>query len=348
MGYADLLGKALRDQPELEKYVHQIHRAAERSAELTKKLLAFSQQKGGVETIVNINTLLREEQHMLEKTLTARIKLVFNLADNLWLISSDSGDLEDAIINLSINAMHATEGNGQLTIQTENVKLDIQDAAFLNLTPGEYVLLSMTDTGSGIDAETKEKIFDPFFTTKGEQGTGLGLSQVYGFVARCGGAIKIYSELGQGSRFVLYFPRSHAPNIDREPGLPHEKQNPRGSETLLIVDDETDLADLAKNVLSAQGYRVLTANDGEQALAILGKEAVDLIVSDVIMPNMSGYELVSQVQQLYPHIKIQMASGFADDKGSSLIDDKLHQNMLLKPYRSEELLKCVRNLLDHE
>jgi PAS domain S-box-containing protein len=349
IGYANLLENALRDKPKLEKYANQILYAGERGAKLTKKLLAFSRQKSSSAEILDLNAMLLDEEHMLEKTLTARINLKLNLADNLWPVLLDSGDLEDAIINISINAMHAMKGNGQLTIRTENTKFNTQDAQLLNLESGDYVLLSITDTGCGMDADTKDKIFDPFFSTKGKRGTGLGLSQVYGFTERSSGMIKVYSEPGHGSCFSLYFPRSRKPDrVDTQVVTDTEKKNLQGSETLLVVDDEPALVELAKEILTTQGYRVLTANDGKQALLMLEKEKVDLIISDIIMPNMDGYQLAAQVQQDYPHIKIQMVSGFSDSRHSNMADNDLYQHMMYKPYAFNTLLTHVRNLLDKD
>ncbi len=209
LGYADLLQEALSDQPKLKKYAHEIHHASERGAKLTKKLLAFTRQKISEADMLNLNTLLQDEKHLLEKTLTARIKLVLILAENLWPVWLDSNDLEDAILNMSINAMHAIDGNGQITLQTSNEQINVTDAKLLDLEPGDYVLLNITDTGGGMNDATKEIIFDPFYSTKGENGTGLGLSQVYGFMQRSNGEIKVYSELGHGTQFALYFPRYH-------------------------------------------------------------------------------------------------------------------------------------------
>ncbi|GMQ87401.1 MAG: hypothetical protein BMS9Abin08_0602 [Gammaproteobacteria bacterium] len=347
-GYAEQLNEHLADEPKLAKYARDIQHAARRGAKLTKKLLAFSHHKAPDEEVLDINALLSEQQLMLEKTLTARIKLVFELADDLWPVCLDSGDLEDTIINMSINAMHAMHAVGELTIQTRNERLNELDAGQVNLDAGDYVLISITDTGSGMDEATKEKIFDPFYSTKGEQGTGLGLSQVYGFIERSGGAIKVYTEPGHGTRFSLYFPRSHHSVTAVHSPTESAVRNLQGSETLLVVDDEQAMAELVYDILTAQGYRVFTAGDGEQALAVLEKENIDLMISDVIMPNLDGYQLATHVQQLYPHIKIQMTSGFADNRHSSMEDDTLHQNILYKPYRSKKLLEHVRNLLDKD
>ena len=346
LGYAEQIQANKTDSKKIEDYAKHIVHSAERGAMLAKKLLTFSRYKQPDTEIININTLLKEQQHMLEKILTSGHKLTLDLADNLWSVELNSSDLEDAIVNMCINAMHAMKQSGQLTIKTSNEQFKVIDARHLGVSVGDYVQLSITDTGSGMDEMTREKIFDPFFTTKGDQGTGLGLSQVYGFIERSGGTIKVYSELGHGSRFALYLPKSTKVISETENIVIDELQNINGNETLLVVDDEEAMADLAFEMLSAQGYHVLTANDGEQALALLKHEKVDLIISDVIMPNMDGFQLAKQVRQHYPNIKIQIVSGFSDNRNNDEVDKSLHENMLNKPYSAKVLLARVRQILD--
>jgi len=345
MGFAELLKEKLAGQSKLEDYADQIYVAGERGAKLTQKLLSFSRQKASDNVNVNINAVLTEQQHMLEKVLTARINLTLDLEENLWTVKLDQSDLEDAILNLCINAMHAMDEGGKLSIHTKNEKLNEMEARILNVSAGEYVLLSIIDTGIGMDYETKEKIFEPFFSTKGENGTGLGLSQVYGFLQRSQGAIKIYSEPGKGSQFLFYFPKSLDYVVEAQESFEKVSKNLKGSETLLVVDDEQALLQIAQDILSNKGYHVLTAKDGNEALAVLGREPVDLLISDVIMPSMDGYQLATEVMKRYPNIKIQMVSGFTDDRHHALTHDSLHQNILQKPYRANELLERVRHLL---
>ena len=345
LGYTDLLEDELADAPKLKAFVQDIRHAADRGTKLTKKLLAFTRHKSSDTSIADINKLLCEQQLMLEKTLTSRIALNLDLHDHLWPVNLDSGDLEDAVINMCINAMHAIEGNGQLTLRTNNEHLNKLDAKELQLEPGDYVLLSITDTGTGMDAKTKERIFDPFFSTKGERGTGLGLSQVYGFIERCKGTIKTYSELGHGSCFALYFPRSYEKEQKDIDNIDLDNQDLSGDESILVVDDEPVLAELAKNILSNKGYDVCTAQDGIEALTVLQNNKVDLVISDVIMPNMDGYQLAEKIQHDYPKIKIQMVSGFADGRNNAN-NTTLKLNLLHKPYTTKTLLKNVRNLLD--
>ena len=346
LGYAELLENTLADQPNLAKYANEIHRAGERGRKLTKKLLSFARQKSADTKIININTLLEDEVNILKKSLTARIQLHYDLAENLWPIIIDPDELEDTILNLCINAMHAIEGNGILTIETHNEKINSVDAYLLKLEPGDYVSLSFTDTGSGMSPEIKQKIFDPFFTTKGQRGTGLGLSQVYGFMQRSNGAINVYSEPGHGSRFILYFPKannattSKADNQNSQPPIKIQT-----TATLLVVDDEDSVLKLTRTMLELHNFKVLTANDGIQAINILKQEPVDLVITDVIMPNMDGYQLATYIHKHYPDIKIQIVSGFADNRHNIETDHELEKNILYKPYSSDALLMKIDALL---
>lgn len=345
-GYSELLEDELSEQPILANYAHEILHAGQRGAKLTKKLLAFSRKKSAVSESLDINTLLQDERHMLEKTLTARIELVFDLYDDLWSVWVDNGDLEDAIINISINAMHAIDGSGRLTIRTHNEKIGELDAQALDLVAGDYVTLSIADTGCGMDEATQEKIFDPFYSTKGDKGTGLGLSQVYGFVERSNGAIRVHSEPGHGSQFTLYFPRLQKSSSDDNEEQNNKAVDLSGKETILIVDDEAALLNLSCEILKQKGYKVICAENAPQALKILENESIDLLLSDLIMPEMDGYQLAAIVQEKYPEVKIQLASGFANDLNVDMIDDDLHQNLIYKPYQSQTLLRRIRELLD--
>jgi len=346
MGYAELLERGLSEEPKLASYAHEIHHAGERGARLTKKLLSFSRTDESDVEKLNLNTLLQDQQHMLEKTLTVRIKLVLDLEDGLWPIWVNDNDMEDAILNLSINAMHAMEGKGELTIQTRNRKINHDEAELLNLTSGDYILFSITDTGIGMDKEMMNKIFEPFFTTKGEKGTGLGLSQVYGFVQRSRGVAKVYSEPDHGSQFVLYFPRYNESGHDEKVIDDLFVADASSSATILVVDDEKALRDLTCEILEQNGFTVIATESAEKALLVLDHESVDLMISDVIMPEVDGYQLASIVMQKYPSIKIQLVSGFTDERNLSIIDEILRQNLLYKPFGSKALLQRIHELLN--
>ncbi len=349
MGYAELLQHTLVQQsPKITDYVNQILRAGERGSILTKKLLSFSRKRAATENSLNINNVLLDEKNMLEKTLTVRIKLTYKLEENLWPVFLDENDLEDSILNLSINAMHAMAQEGSLAFETSNQHITELDARLLNIKHGDYVLLSVTDTGYGMNEITRQKIFDPFFSTKGDQGTGLGLSQTFAFVERSGGVIKVESSEGEGSKFSLYFPR-HDNDINDKSSKNRNKtegvQETRRNAAILVVDDEPALAKLAKESLTQHNYCVYTATSGLQALDILKTTHIDLVVTDVIMPEMDGYELAAIIQKKYPNIKIQLASGYSDDRHLERSADQLHKDLISKPYSVKTLLKRIQALL---
>ncbi len=343
LGYAELLGTLVRDQPELAKYVNAIGRAAERGNKLSAKLLGFSRLKVADPELVDINKLLIESKDMLQKSFTARIKLKLDLAGDLWRADLDSSDFEDAILNLCINSMHAIDGNGVISIQTRNEHVDDKQSRLLELPPGDYIQVSISDTGCGIEKSIKELIFDPFFSTKGDKGTGLGLSQVYGFVERSKGGVKVYSEPGNGACFNLYFPRSLSD--DNQAGEVPEKSlaELKGNETILVVDDEPALLDITKEILTQNGYNFYCAQSAEEALSLLENTAVDLMVTDIIMPEMDGYELKKIVHKKYPQVKVIYTSGFSQYTHGGDEDQEI---LIHKPYNSVTLLRKIRQALD--
>lgn len=345
-GYAEMLAIHLKQQPKLVKYVSEIQRSGERGARLTKKLLAISRNQQSETEIINLNDVLNDQLHMLEKTLTPKIRIIKELDEDVWLTETNRGDLEDAILNVCINAMQAMPGSGTLTLSTNNRKLHGVDAETLNLDAGEYIELSIADTGTGMDEATQARIFDPFFTTK-DEGTGLGLSQVYGFVQSSGGAVKVYSELGRGSRIILLLPRKVVKkDMTMSPNAVNLHDVLGGDETILVVDDEAALRNLAQEMLTAKGYKVFVAESAVQAIEVLQQQPVELMLCDVIMPGMDGYGLANLVQQQFPGTRIQMLSGFSDDRHLKVIDEKLHAQLIKKPYKSVELLRRIRSLLD--
>jgi nitrogen-specific signal transduction histidine kinase len=349
LGYSELLAERLKDQPELLNFVTQIQHAGERGKELTQKLLSFSRKQPASEETLIINDVLRDNYIMLAKTLTVSIKLDLELGEDLWPVYINKSSLEDAVFNISINAMHAMPEGGSLKFKTSNAKIGTLDSQVLNIKKGNYIKLSICDTGIGMNKEVMSQIFEPFFTTKNEKkGTGLGLSQVYGFVNNARGTIRVYSEPSQGTCFSLYFPRQsdQAKELDvSQQEQSSERMRYAGSENILIVDDEAALRLLHKEILSSHGYTVYCAEDAKQALSILEKENIDLVLSDVIMPEMDGYELAHLLRYKYPHIKIQLCSGFSENRGKTVTDKKLYKNILHKPFTSSELLQRVKSLL---
>lgn len=345
LGYSEILMSELNNQPHLQDYAEKITHAGQRGAKLTKKLLSFSRYKSPDSKNTIINHLLLNEQDILAKTLTARIKLELNLDENLCPVHLDENELEDAILNISINAMHAIKKNGSLIIKTMNRKINKKKSDRLAIAKGDYVLLSFTDDGCGMSEEIKNKIFDPFFSTKGDLGTGLGLSQVYGFINRCSGAITIDSSPGSGSCFTLYFPCSRKTDNHKAPADIPSRGSMKGKENILIVDDEPDLLELLSDILKQHGYHVFLAGNAKYALELLKKERIDLIISDIIMPDMDGYSLASHVRKEYPDIKIQLVSGYSESPHTEKIDSELSKNLLPKPYTSANLLQKIHALL---
>jgi len=345
LGYAELLEMKCEEDVEGKSYITEIMRAGERGRVLTRKMLAFSKSESSNPAVCNINQALLDLKDMLSKSLTASIKLNYNLYQHAWPVWLDIHELEDAILNLSINAKYAMPKGGSLTIETHNTYLSRDEATLLGLAANDYLKLCVTDTGCGMDEETKAHVFDPFFTTKGDAGNGLGLSQAFAFMERSGGIINLYTQLGEGSQFSLYFPRHHENQRASKSFDSQSAPQLTGHDRILVVDDEPALRELARQILTHFGYTVVTASSGEVALKVLASETIDLMLSDVIMPNMDGYQLSRLVSKQYPSVKIQLASGFSDNRHT---DSDLHlkQNMLHKPYSSKELLTSIRLLLD--
>lgn len=348
LGYSEILKAQIVDNPKALGFVLQIQTAGERARDLTSKLLTFSRSKSSESVVVNINDELQKQREMIEKTLTPRIQLTLNLENDVWPAMLDTGDLHDSIINMAINASHAIEANGTLSISTCNKRLNSTEAHLLGLKKGDYIELVIADSGAGMDSRTIAQIFDPFFSTKGDKGTGLGLSQVYGFVERSGGIINVYSQLGQGTRFELYFPRCHGCVANERQVEHNESEAVSGNESILVVDDEPGMRDLTSEILNQQGYKVFCAENGPQALKILETKAIDLMLSDVIMPKMNGYQLAARVYEKFPGVKVQLASGFNDERHKDMIDVNLTNNLLHKPFAPKLLLKKIRELLDDD
>jgi len=345
LGYADLMALKYSDIEGLNNYIEQIFQAGERGRKLTKRMLAFSKQENTSPQAIELHSVLTAQTELLSKSLTALIKLDYNLCDSPWTICLDPSELEDTLLNLAINAKHAMSDGGVLTLATHKRHLTFSQARNLGLAEGDYMELSVTDTGSGISEELQNKIFDPFFTTKGSEGTGLGLSQAYGFVDRCGGAILVESSAGSGTCFSLYFPRYEGAAADRAEVESLPVRAPANGEKILIVDDEPALRELTREILSIANYKVVVAGDGEAALAILANEPIDLMISDIIMPKMTGYELAKIVSKKYPLTKIQLASGYNSEQALMEDHEILYSPILRKPFRSSQLLDAVAELL---
>lgn len=347
LGYSKLLQGALNDNPSLSQYIDEIYRASERGRKLSRKLLAFSRVKQPEASVSNVNAVLLGAQDFLQKTLTPAVALKLELAASVWLTNIDTSELEDAIFNLAINAKHAMGAGGTLTITTANKSYTAQACPMNTLAPGEYVQLCVKDTGCGIDEGLLGKIFDPFFTTKGTNGVGLGLSMVYGLVRRSGGDVSVSSLPGAGTQFNLYFPRYRgASKPSNATTTEHDTNDLRGNAAVLVVDDEPALVSLTREILQRHGYFVVTASSGEEALMRLAEQKIDLLISDVVMPTMDGFDLAQKVQRRFPNVKIQLISGYAEAHAREGELTRLEETMLYKPVPSAELLQRVRDVLN--
>lgn len=343
-GFSELLELELEQNPKQLKYCRQIITASKRGTELTRKLLSFSKVESKKNTVININSLLTATQGMIEKTLTAQINIEYSLADNLWCNKIDISAFDDVILNLCINAKHAMPNGGLLSISTQNLTLSAIEAQRYNLIAGQYVCLAVTDNGCGMSNEIRDNIFEPFYTTKGDDGTGLGLSQVYGFINSSHGSIYVYSEVNIGTSFNIYLPKTEL--VDNEYTSDRNKQiSFKGKENILVVDDELALGLLAKTIIENEGYTVFQKNSVEDALSCLQEHNIDLIISDVIMPKINGYQFIEEVRALELNIPFLLATGFNGEINISKTSFA-EIPIISKPYTAYELLTQIRNLLD--
>jgi len=348
-GYSDLAMRKLQAEDPLRRNLEEIKKAGDRAAALTRQLLAFSRKQVLQPVVLNINAVLSELEKMLRRLIGEDVDLRTALEPELGSIKADPGQIEQVLMNLVVNARDAMPSGGKLTIETENVYLDEAYARqHTSVTPGHYVMLAVSDTGIGMDENTRVRIFEPFFTTKETgKGTGLGLSTVYGIVKQSGGNVWVYSEVGRGTTFKVYLPRvdEGAQEYKRTPEIEEILQ---GTETILLAEDEELVRALAREILETYGYRVLEASNGGAALLICEreKEPIDLLITDVIMPEMGGRQLVERLNQLRPEMKVLYMSGYTDNAivHQGVLDEGA--NFIQKPFAPDALARKVREVLN--
>jgi two-component system, cell cycle sensor histidine kinase and response regulator CckA len=348
IGYIQVMKRSLLPGQPSYEYAEEIEKAGQRAVTLTRQLLAFSRQQVLDPVILNLNTLVSEMEKMLPRLIGEDIQLNFVLDPVIGQVKADQGQVEQVLMNLVVNARDAMPDGGKLTIQTANVDLD---AAFARVhqgsVPGHYVMLGVTDTGTGMDPEIQAQIFEPFFTTKErDKGTGLGLATVYGIVKQSNGYIAVDSEKGKGASFKVYLPRIEQPvatkreNIQTPPTL-------RGSETVLLVEDAQPLRALGQLFLKENGYHVLTAADGAEAEQVAAQNAgpIHLLLTDVVMPGINGRVLAERLAPRHPDMKVLYMSGYTDAfiAGHGVLEAGTH--LLHKPFTEEALMRKVRELL---
>ncbi len=348
-GYSQLSSVEIKEDGPLRENIEEIKKSADRAAGLTRQLLAFSRRQIMEMRVLDLNDLLRDLDRLLQRVIGEDIELVTILDRNLGRVKTDPGQIEQVIMNLAVNARDAMSKGGKLTIETANVDLDQAYArAHVAVTPGRYVMVSVTDAGVGMSLEVKDRIFEPFFTTKEKgKGTGLGLSTVYGIVKQSDGNIWVYSEPGKGTAFKIYLPRIDEPLEELKEKIV-EAGPPRGSETILIVEDEKEVLTLAGKILKRQGYYVWEAASGEEALKVYKekKEPFHLLLTDVVMPQMNGRQLEEQLGQLCRDFKVLYMSGYTDNAITHHGMLEKGVNYLQKPFTVDGLVRKVREVLD--
>jgi len=350
-GYSDLLLHRLPAYSTLRRDVEEIRKAGDRAASLTRQLLAFSRRQVLQPKVLDLNTVVTSMGEMLRRLIGEDIELSTDLSPSLSRVKADPGQIEQVIVNLAVNARDAMPGGGRITIATADADLSpAYAAAHPEVRPGPHVLLSVADTGQGMSDETQTHLFEPFFTTKEKgKGTGLGLATVYGIVQQSDGHIRVNSAADRGSTFLIYLPRVETPEADApgrdRPHLPHPSP---GTETVLLAEDEEVVRRLAREVLSGNGYKVIEAGNGREALLVAEayRGEINLLLTDVVMPKMSGRELTERIRRIRPDLRILYMSGYTDD---AILRHGVLENgipFLQKPFTPEGLSRKVREVLD--
>jgi nitrogen-specific signal transduction histidine kinase/CheY-like chemotaxis protein len=348
-GYSDLLIQQMAKDHPMRREAEEIRKAGEQAATLTRQLLAFSRRQNLQPKVLDLSSLVSRIEGMLHRLVGGDVALRTSFGENLWRVKADPVQIEQVLVNLAANSRDAMPGGGELVIGTGNV--EYSETIYLGtgeMPPGAYVLLSVSDTGCGMDEATQSRIFEPFFTTKEQgKGTGMGLAMVYGIVKQSGGYILADSKEGKGTTFRIYFPRTVE---EAWPVTPETSSTASlaGKETVLLVEDQDEVRHLVEEILRKQGYTVLTASNGDDALRLgkSQKKPIHLLLTDMVMPGMNGKELAERMQKMRPGMKVILMSGYAEDgliQWGTIIQG---MEFLKKPFRVETLIQTVRKILD--
>jgi CheY-like chemotaxis protein len=348
IGYSALLLDSLAGNEAAFQQVQQIKAAGDRAASLTKQLLAFSRRQVLQPKVIDLNLIVMDFERMLRRLVGERIEVAIDCAQDLWQVRADPGEIGRAIMNLALNARDAMPSDGTMTLQTANLTLAGADARELDLSPGRYVTLTVSDTGVGMDASMQEHIFEPFFTTKETgKGTGLGLATVLGIVEQSGGAIQCLSEVGQGTSFRILLPAAAEEGVQPGAHSAGTAVAPAGTESVLLVEDEDTVRALVRTILEGRGYTVAEARNGREGLKLCQTHPAkfDLLLTDVVMPELGGRELAEAALKLRPGLKVVFMSGHTQDV---ILKEGVQQGaaFLHKPFTPLQLAEKVRETLD--
>ena len=347
-GHSELLLNALDPSDQITRKIEQIDKSADRATALTRQLLAFSRRQVLQPQVMNINSTVEEMGKLLPRLIGEDIELIIHADKALGNVRADASQMEQVIMNLAVNARDAMPNGGKLVIETANANIEQSyTASHPLMKPGAYVQLTVTDNGIGMDAETQAHIFEPFFTTKEKgKGTGLGLAMVYGIVKQSGGFIWVYSELGKGTSFKIYLPRVGQTEDHGAPPRP-TVELPRGTETVLLTEDEQDVRDVARQFLESGGYQVIEAKDGAEAIRLAAQHRgeIQLLVTDMVMPGMTGQELAVRLQGEHPELNVVFMSGYSEHAATELADADPSVRLLTKPFTRSALLRTVAEIL---
>jgi two-component system, cell cycle sensor histidine kinase and response regulator CckA len=353
MGYSELAVHDLPPDHPLQKYLEEIRLAAERACGLTRQLLIFSCRQPVEAVVLNLNDVVQNMTKLLDRLINEKIEMAFIYGDQPGQINADSGYVWQVLMNLIVNARDAMPEGGKLTVETGRLTLEQSSAReHLDVPPGDYMTLRVRDTGTGISSEVQERMFEAFFTTKTPgKGTGLGLATCQTIMRQCGGHIRVHSELGSGTTFTIYFPRIDQPRaiVPAAAADVIAAPMPRGTETLLVVEDESVLRHLTVGALEALGYNILSAPNGQDGLRVVREHRgppISLVVTDVMMPRMGGKVMAEWLKTKYSELKILYVSGYADDAFAANADFDSNTAFLSKPYTTSKLASKVRELLD--
>src|SRR5882762_6336255 len=348
-GHTELLRNAMPPTDPFSKKIEQIERAADRATSLTRQLLAFSRMQVLQPHVMNLNEVVEDMGRLLPRLIGEDIELEIRTAKNLGAIKADASQMEQVIMNLVVNARDAMPNGGRLLVETSNEELDsAYNAVHPVVRQGSYILLAVSDNGMGMDAETQAHIFEPFFTTKPQgKGTGLGLATVYGVVKQSGGFIWVYSELGKGTSFKIYLPRVDQPVV-KSGSTQFASEVPRGTGTILLAEDEQDVREVAKEFLESGGYTVIEARDGVEALNLekTHEGAIGLLITDMVMPGMSGQELAGRLQRKHAELRTLYMSGYSERAAAESAQGDSSIRLLTKPFSRSALLRAVHEILN--